>query len=114
MVRERKRKRREIDVRPMVRELAVVTEDEMILRITMVDGQLAKPTEVLQAALDLEEGLVPLLQIHKLEATLASGDCPTAGALARAEVFDFETRNTHYSTQPTRDPRGNTGGRSTR
>jgi radical SAM-linked protein len=112
IVRERKRRRREIDLRPMVHEFAVVAEDEVVLRITTAEGRSAKPTEVLQAALGLDEGLVPLVRIHKLEATLASGDCPTAGALARAEVTDFETRNTDYSTQPARNARGHSGGRS--
>jgi radical SAM family uncharacterized protein/radical SAM-linked protein len=113
IVRERKRRRREIDLRPMVHEFAVVAGDEVVLRITTASGRSAKPTEVLQAALGLDEGRVPLLQIHKLEAALASGDCPTTGALARAEVTDFETRNTDYSTQPARNARGHTGGRST-
>jgi radical SAM-linked protein len=113
VVRERKRKRREIDLRPMVHEFAVVAEDEIILRIMTASGRSAKPTEVLQAALGLNKDQVPLVQLHKLEATLASGDCPTAGAIARAEVTDFETRNTDYSPQPTRNARGHTGGRST-
>jgi hypothetical protein len=56
---------------------------------------------------------VPLIKIHKLEATLASGDGPTTGAFARAEVTDFETRDTNYSPQPARDARGYSGGRST-
>jgi radical SAM-linked protein len=110
--RERKRRRREVDIRPLVHEFAVVAEDEVILRITTASGQVVKPTEVLHAALGLPESQVPLIQIHKLEATLASGDCPAAGALARAEVQDFEARNTHYCTQPARDARGYTGGRT--
>ncbi len=115
ILRERKkaRERRAIDIRPMVHEFAVVAEDEVVLRLTTASGRSAKPTEVLQAALGLEESRVPLVQIHKLEATLASGDCPSTGAIARAEVEDFETRDTHHSTQPARDARGNSGGRST-
>jgi radical SAM-linked protein len=110
--RERKRRRRAVDIRPLVHEFAVVAEEEVVLRITTASGQVVKPTEVLQAALGLPESQVPLIQIHKLEATLASGDCPTAGAIARAEVHSFEARNTHYSTQPARDACGYSGGRA--
>ncbi|UCG85538.1 MAG: TIGR03960 family B12-binding radical SAM protein, partial [Gemmatimonadota bacterium] len=110
--RERKRRHSQVDIRPLVHEFAVVAEDEVILRTTTASGQVVKPTEVLQAALGLDRSQVPLIQIHKLEATLASGDCPTAGALARAEVRGFEERNTDYCTQPARDARGYSGGRA--
>ncbi|KPJ90831.1 MAG: hypothetical protein AMS18_09950, partial [Gemmatimonas sp. SG8_17] len=113
IVRERKGRRREIDIRPLVHEFAVVAGDEVVLRLTTASEQSVKPSEVLRAALDLDEGLVPLIKIHKLEATLASGDGPTMGALARAEVTGFETRDTNYSQQPARDARGYSGGRST-
>jgi radical SAM-linked protein len=113
IVRERKGRRREIDIRPLVHEFAVVAGDEVVLRLTTASEQSVKPSEVLRAALDLDGGLVPLIKIHKLEAALASGDGPTMGALARAEVTGFETRDTNYSQQPARDARGYPGGRST-
>ncbi len=113
IVRERKGRRREIDIRPLVHEFAVVAGDEVVLRLTTASEQSVKPSEVLWAALDPDRGLVPLIKIHKLEATLASGDDPATGALARAEVTDFETRDTDYSQQPARDARGHSGGRST-
>jgi radical SAM-linked protein len=113
IMRERKGRRRKIDIRPLVHEFAVVAGDEVVLRLTTASEQSVKPSEVLRAALDLDGGLVPLIKIHKLEATLASGDGPTTGALARAEVTDFETRDTNYSPQPARDARGYSGGRST-
>jgi radical SAM-linked protein len=109
--RERKRRRSKVDIRPLVHEFAVVAEDEVILRTTTASERVVKPTEVLQAALGLDQSQVPLIQIHKFEATLASGDCPTTGALARAEVHGFEERNTDYCTQPARDARGYSGGR---
>ncbi len=107
-----KKRSRKVDIRPLVQEFAVVAEDEAVLRITTASGQLVKPTEVLREALALEERQVPLIIIHKFEATLASGDCPTAGALARAEVQSFEARNTDYRRQPARDACGYIGGRT--
>ncbi len=110
VTREGKRRRRDIDIRPLVHEFAVVAEDEVVLRLTTASGQAVRPTEILRAALDLDEGLVPLIQVHKFEATLASGDHPAAGALARAEVTSFEARNTYFSHEPARDACGDTGG----
>jgi radical SAM family uncharacterized protein/radical SAM-linked protein len=112
ITRQRKRRHSQVDIRPLVHEFAVVAEDEVVLRTTTASGQVVKPTEVLQAALGLDQSQVPLIQIHKLEATLASGDCPTTGALARVEVHGFEERNTDYCTQPARDARGYSGGRA--
>jgi radical SAM family uncharacterized protein/radical SAM-linked protein len=112
ITRESKRRRREVDIRPLVDELAVVADDEVVLRVTTASDQSVKPTEVLAAALDMERQLVPLIQIHKLEATVASGDCPTTGSLARAEVTSFETRDIDFSTWPARDARGHNGGRT--
>jgi radical SAM family uncharacterized protein/radical SAM-linked protein len=111
VTRERKKRRSEVDIRPLVHEFAVVGQDEVVLHITTASGQVVKPTEVLQAALGLDRSQVPLIRIHKFETTLASGDCPTTGALARAEVHGFEERNTDYCTQPARNARGDIGGR---
>jgi len=112
ITRERRKRRREVDIRPLVDELAVVANDEVVLRVTTASDQSVKPTEVLAAALDMEQRMVSLIQIHKLEATVASGDCPTTGSLARAEVTSFETRNIDFSTWPARDARGHNGGRT--
>jgi radical SAM-linked protein len=113
ITRERKRRRREVDIRPLVHEFAVVADDEAVLRVTTASNHSVKPTEVLSAALGLEQQQVPLIQIHKLEATVASGDCPTAGSLARAEVMSFETRDIDFSTRRARDARSHHGGRTT-
>lgn len=112
ITRERKRRRRDIDIRPLVHELAVVGGDEIILELTTANGLSVKPTEVLQVALELDKSQVPLIRIHKLEAALASGDYPAAGAIARAEVTKLEARNTNFGYEPARDARGNYGGRS--
>jgi len=113
ITRRGKKRSNEVDIRPMVHEFTVVGEDEVVLRLTTVDGKTVRPTEVLRVALDLDEERVPLIQIFKSDARLATGDYPSAGALARAEVKSFETRNIDISHQPTRDTRGDSGGRPT-
>ena len=113
ITRRGKRRSSEIDIRSMVREFAVVNEDEIVLRLSTVNGKTVRPTEVLRVALGLEEDRVPLIHIFKSEAMFATGDCPTTGAVGRAEAKSFETRNTDFSNKPTRDPRGDSGGRST-
>ncbi len=112
IIRERRRRRREIDIRPLVHEFAVVAADEIVLQLTTENGLSVKPTEVLEAALGLDKSQVPLIRIHKIEATLASGDYPAAGAIARAEVNKLEARDINFSYEPARDARGNYGGRS--
>jgi radical SAM-linked protein len=107
-----KKRSSEVDIRPMVREFAVVGEDEVVLRLTTVDGKTVRPTEVLRVALGLEEDRVPLIQIFKSDTRFATGDRPTTGALVRTEVKSFETRNIDISHQPARNPRGDSGGRS--
>jgi radical SAM-linked protein len=112
ITRRGKRRSSEIDIRPMVHEFAVVSEDEVVLRLTTVDGKTVRPTEVLRVALGLQEDRVPLIHIFKSEAMFATGDRPATGAIARTEANSFETRNIDISHEPTRDARGNSGGRS--
>ncbi len=114
ITRRGKRRSSEVDIRPMVREFTVVGEDEVVLRLSTVDGKTVRPTEVLRVALGLEENVVPLIHICRSDARLATGDCPSAGALARTEENTVEARNTNLSHQPARDARGDTGGRSPR
>ena len=106
-----KRRRRDIDIRPLVLEFAVLSGDRVVLRIATADGHSVKPTVVLGAALGIENDRLPLIRVHKFEATFASGDRPTAGALARTGVTEFETRDIDFSHQPARDARGDYGGR---
>jgi len=112
VTRRGKKRSSEVNIRPMVREFSVVGEDTVVLRLTTVDGKTVRPTEVLRVALGLEEDRVPLVQIFKSDARFATGDCPSSGALTRAEELSFEARNFDFIQQPTRDPRGNSGGRS--
>jgi radical SAM-linked protein len=100
---------REIDIRPLVHDLAVVSGEEIVLTLATASDGSVKPTEVLAAALGLDDSKIPLIQIHKLAATFATGDDPAAHALARAEVSTLETRNID-SWEPARDARGDPGG----
>jgi radical SAM-linked protein len=111
ITRQGKKRSSEIDIRPMVQEFEVVGEDVVFLRLMTADGKTVRPTEVLRVVLGLEEDRVPLIQIEKSDSRFATGDLPTSGALVRTEVEGFETRNTDFSSKPTRDSRGDSGGR---
>jgi radical SAM-linked protein len=109
---QRKRKGRtiEMDIRPLVRELAVTAHDQVILTLATGSGGSVRPTEVLQSALELDESKVPLIRIHKVVATLGTGETPAAQALVMAQVNNVEKGNTHYGLQPARDACGYPGG----
>ncbi len=108
--RRRKGRVKQVDIRPLVRELSVTAHDQVILTVATGGGGSVKPTEVLQAALKLDGSAVPLIKIHKLMAILASGENPVAQSLAMAQVNNFETGNTHYGLEPARNACGYSGG----
>jgi hypothetical protein len=97
------------DIRPLVHDLAVLSDDRVTLTLVTGDKGSVKPTEVLGAALSLSASSVPLIQIHKLVARCASGDTPLAQALARVEVNTLETRDIDC-WEPARNARGDPGG----
>ncbi len=107
--RTRKGRVKKVDIRPLVRELAVTAHDQVILTLAAGSGGSVKPTEVLQTALQLDESKVPLIRIHRVVATLSTGDMPAAQALVMAQVNNVEKGNTHY-LQPTRDACSYPGG----
>ena len=109
--RQRKGRARDIDIRPLVYDLSVLSSDTVAMTVATGSQGSVKPTEVLQAALDLDEVIVPLIQVHKLVATTTTGDTPDAHSECRAEVATLETRNPHI-WEPARDARGDPGGRS--
>ncbi len=111
ITRERKGRRREVDIRPLVHELTVLSEDELVLRLSTGSSQSVKPTEVVQAAMRIDSAVLPLVHIHKFAATLASGEHPAAAAVARAGVSDFEARDFDFSQQPARSSGCDSGGR---
>lgn len=109
--RRRKGQVKEVDIRPLVHELSVTARDRVVLTLATGAGGSVKPTEVLQSVLMPDESVVPLIRIHKVMATLASGEHPAARAVAVAQVnYDVEKRNTHYSLEPARDACGDSGG----
>ena len=108
--RRRKGRVKPVDIRPLVRELSVTAHDQVILTVATGGGGSVKPTEVLQAALKLDESVVPLIKIHKVMAILASGENPVDQSLAMAQVSNFETGNTHYGLEPARNACGYSGG----
>ena len=108
--RSRKGRVKPVDIRPLVRELSVTAPDQVILTVATGGGGSVKPTEVLQAALKLDESVVPLIKIHKVMAILASGENPVDQSLAMAQVSNFETGNTHYGLEPARNACGYSGG----
>jgi len=112
ITRRGKKRSTEIDIRPMVRDLTVVGDNELLLRLTTVEGKTVRPTEVLREAINIEETLLPLILIFKSDARFATGDCPSTGALARTEVTSFEKGNFNLSHQSKRDEGGNSGGRA--
>jgi radical SAM family uncharacterized protein/radical SAM-linked protein len=108
--RRRKGRVKDVDIRPLVRELSVIARDQVILTLATGSSGSVKPTEVLQTALRLDESVVPLIRIHKVAAMLASGEDPTVEAVAVAQVNNFEKGNTHYGLQPARNACGYSGG----
>jgi radical SAM-linked protein len=110
VTRRRKGRMIEADIRPLVQEIAVVAGDQLVLHLTTGSSGSVKPTEVVHAALGLDESLVPLVRIHKFVATLASGESPVAQAVAMVQVQGIETGNTHSCLEPARDARGDFGG----
>jgi hypothetical protein len=108
--RRRKGRVKDVDIRPMVHELAVIARDQVILSLATGSNGSVKPTEVLHAALTLEEAELPLIRIHKVVATLSSGGTPEEQAIAMTQVINIEKRNTNYGFEPTRNACGYPGG----
>jgi radical SAM-linked protein len=100
---------REVDIRPLVYELAVLSADTVSLTVAAGSEGSVKPTDVLGAVLGMEDSRQPLIQIHKLETTLTDGTDPAAQGLARAEGHTLETGDSH-SWIPARDAGSDSGG----
>jgi radical SAM-linked protein len=100
---------RDVDIRPLVYELAVLAPDTVSLTVAAGGDGSVKPTDVLGAALGLDPGRLPLIQIHKRAATLAGGEDPAAAGVTRVEVNAIETGDPDR-WEPARDARGYSGG----
>ena len=105
--RERKGKVKEVDVRSMIQEVSVVGDDKVVIAIATGALGSVKPTEIIQVALRLDSELVPLIQVHKLGATTATGESPVSDAVELAGVEGFETGDTDL-WRAARDSRGGT------
>lgn len=105
VTREHKGLVKHIDVRPLIRDVSVLSQNELMLTVSSGRNGSVKPTEVIRAALDITDEAVPLIKIKKVGVATAEGETPLAGAVALAEVEDFETRNTNY-WEPAREARG--------
>ena len=99
----------DFDIRCLIHELAALNDHTVLLTVATGNQGSVKPTEVLQAALALEAGVVPLIKVHKFGAMLVNGESPLAGAVARAEVTPLEARDSDF-WEPARDARGDPGG----
>jgi len=90
-------------------EVLIVGPNRLVLAIGGGSNGSVEPTELTKVTLDVDETLVPPIQFHKVGATTAPGESPVAGAVAPAEVNNFETRN-YYYWEPAREACGYLGG----
>lgn len=96
----------------MIAEIAVVSSNEVLITVASGNSGSVKPTEIIEAAMDVEKDTLPLVKIHKIRATTATGESPVVSAVVLVEVEKFEKRNT-YNWRPAGDPRGHSRGRQT-
>ncbi len=109
ITRTRKRKVQNIEIRPMIADISVVSSKELLITIESGISGSVKPTEIIGAAMDIEEKSLPLVKIQKIRATTGAGESPVASAVVLVEVEKFEKRNTN-NWRPAGDPRGHSGG----
>ena len=91
--RTRKGRTKLVDLRPLVHELSVLSATDILLTVSTGARGSAKPTEVLGEVLGIDEARLPLIIVHKLSATDASGSSPVSGAEALAGDIEFEKGN---------------------
>ena len=105
ITRQRKGHASEVYIRPLVQDVSVLSANQVVLVLNTGTQRSVKPTEVLQAALGLDQAVVPLIQIHKCSAVTAGDETPVARAVALAGDTNFETRNLDQ-WEPTRNACG--------
>jgi len=108
--RERHGRTTEMDLRPLVLDLAALDAATVAVEVRTASDGSAKPTEVLEAALRIPRERVPLVIIQKTATRLAGGAkplgaCPVAVGETEVEARDSDQR------QPAGDARGHPGGR---
>ncbi|MGD0483645.1 MAG: TIGR03936 family radical SAM-associated protein, partial [Gemmatimonadales bacterium] len=111
--RERHGRTSQMDLRPLVYDLAAQSAATVVAEVRTASDGSVKPTEVLEAALGIPRELVPLILIHKTDTRCAGGASPLGGCLVAVGDTDVETGNSDQ-WQPAGDPRGHRGGRPAR
>ncbi len=109
-VRERAARRRTVDLRPLVYDLAALDGRTVVLNLRTASDGSAKPTEILEAACGVPSHLVPLINIHKTGTWLAGGVSPLESCTVTAGDNSVETGDSDQ-WEPAGDPRGDPGGR---
>ena len=103
-------RRRIVDLRPFVYDLAALDGRTVALELRTASDGSAKPTEILEAACGVPRHLSPLIIIHKTDTRLADGASPLAGCRVTAGEDTVETGNSDQ-WEPAGDPRGDSRGR---
>ena len=103
----------EVDLRPLVHELAALDAATVVTEVRTASDGSAKPTELLEVALGVPRAQVPLILIQKTDTRLTGGATPLSGCAVTVGDTDVETRDSHQ-WQPAGDPRGDRGGRPAR
>lgn len=111
--RERHGRTTQVDLRPLVHDLAALDAATVVTAVRTASDGSAKPTEILEAALGVPRALVPLILIHKTDTRLAGGATPLDGCAVAVGDTDVEARDPDQ-WQPAGDPRGDRGGRPAR
>ena len=111
--RERHGRTSQMDLRPLVYDLAAQPAATVVAEVRTASDGSVKPTEVLEAALGIPRELVPLILIHKTDTRFAGGASPLEGCAVSVGDTDVETGNLDQ-WQPAGDPRGDRGGRPAR
>jgi len=108
--RERHGRTRQVDLRPLVFDLAALDASTVVAEVRTASDGSAKPTEILEAALGIPRERVPLILIQKTDTRFAGGASPLRGCVVAVGDTDVEKGNLDQ-WQPAGDPRGDSGGR---
>jgi len=108
--RERHGRTRQVDLRPLVFDLAALDASTVVTEVRTASDGSAKPTEILEAALGIPQVRVPLILIQKTDTRFAGGASPLQSCAVAVGDTDVEKGNLDQ-WQPAGDPRGDRGGR---
>jgi len=108
--RERHGRTRQVDLRPLVFDLAALDASTVVAEVRTASDGSAKPTEILEAALGIPQERVPLILIQKTDTRFAGGASPLQSCAVAVGDTDVEKGNLDQ-WQPAGDPRGDRGGR---